>query len=86
MQSLANQWRLFLEMLGSEDEANLGGIRQWLFSFFYLPLQDEFEEFGRQLGGDVQKAGGLTGQVFRGEVWVGHNQYKDSNWPVDKMA
>lgn len=57
-----------------------------LFFFFYLPLQDEFEKFGGQQSGGVQKAGGWTGQVFRWVVWAGHYQHKDGNWGMDKMA
>lgn len=40
-------------MLGSEEEAN----KMMIFTF-YLPVQDEFEEFGGQLTGGVKEARG----------------------------
>lgn len=41
-------------MLGSEEEAN----KMMVIFTFYLPVQDEFEEFGIQLSGGVQEACG----------------------------
>lgn len=69
---MANQWVPFPEMLGSsEEEASLDGEKMMAVFIFYLPVQDQFEEFGGQVSRGIHNAGGSTGLALRGEVWTG---------------